>query len=211
MFSILSYISSSFVLIPLVFGLFKKKSLSPILFPILYLIILSGFTEGINIILSTRSINSMFLINSFTILEFSLLSIFYLRFFKGYYPPKLFYVLIVLFTCLVIFSSFFINEITVIDGLSYSVESLIFMAYSLFAFYLILKKLLFQHLLESPFFWINTAILIYFSGNLFFFLFSTYLQKFNIKDFGTFYALHSVLNITYYILISIGFWKVNRE
>jgi hypothetical protein len=74
-----------------------------------------------------------------------------------------------------------------------------------------MKRLMYPNLLNTSFFWINIAILIYFAGNLFLFLFSNHLQKNNWEQYLAVYNIHSVTNIMYYILISIGFWKAANK
>ncbi len=58
--------------------------------------------------------------------------------------------------------------------------------------------------------WINTGILIYYSGNLFYYilfnLFLDYSHEF-LKSIGI-YVIS--LNALFYILIAIGFWKVKK-
>ena len=91
------------------------------------------------------------------------------------------------------------------------VEYFLIIALSLLYYFELLKNLNVPTLSNYPFFYFNTAFLIYFCGSFFIFLFSkqvTYLDKTIIKSITLF---HSLLNIFYLSLITIGIWKVNKK
>jgi hypothetical protein len=207
----LAFSSAILSIVPLVVSFSKRNSFSSDLKPFFYLVCLTFFAEGLNIATSLTGINNQLLLNVFTVLEFTLLTLFYKHFFSSFFRSTMFYFLIGGFLVLATVETFIINDIYTMGNISTSVEALLCIFYSVVSFFLIMKNLVYDNLLKIPFFWINTAVLIYFAGNLFLFLFSTYLQKNNIRDYGTLYIIHSILNITYYILISIGFWKVEKK
>ncbi|MGZ3885527.1 MAG: hypothetical protein ACXVPQ_11885 [Bacteroidia bacterium] len=106
--------------------------------------------------------------------------------------------------------AFFYNGINTFSSLALSIETFVFIFCSLSAFYLIFRDLLYDSLFSEPFFWINTAILIYFAGDLFFFGFLSFSQKYNPKTLALIYPIHSIMHILYYILISAGLWQVRK-
>jgi hypothetical protein len=207
----LALFSAILSILPLAIAFLKRKHFSYELNPVFYLVFLTFIIEVLNITTSLIGLNNQLLLSVFTVIEFSLLTLFYRQFFNTFFHSKIYYYLISGFIILAAVETFIINDIYTMGNISTSVESLFCIFYSLSSFFLILKNLVYDNLLKIPFFWINTGVLIYFAGNLFLFLFTTYLQKNNIKDYGSLYAIHSVLNITYYILISIGFWKVEKK
>lgn len=155
-------------------------------------------------------VNNLFLQDIYNPIEFVLFTLFYKSFFDSLHKTIIHYILIGTFICIALFDSFFLNDFFTINNFSDSIEAIIFILYSLTAFFFIMKNLIYDNILNTSFFWINTAILIYFSGNLFLFLFSNYLQQNELEQYITVYNIHSITNIIYYILISIGFWKSAR-
>lgn len=203
----LYYISSLFVCVPFVISCFRFKYFQKYLIPVFLLIIISILVELINEIFVKYSINDFYLLHVYTVLEFILIALFYGIFFKQYFRPLLFYFFIAGFLILT-YADTKINGMETMDSLSVSVESLILTGFSLFLFYYVLKNLLFDNLLASPVFWINTAVLIYFSGNLFLFAFSNYILRSAPEQFYILWGLiHSLINITFNLFIGIGFWK----
>lgn len=210
LYQFLQYISSAFVLIPLIIGVYKKVFLSKNTFYILILLIVALFVEIFNVIFSIKGYNSMFLLDIYTPIEFILFALFYKSFFDSIKKSYLHYFVIAVFLCIAMLDTFFINDFMTVNNFSDSIESIVFIIYSLSAFFFVMKKLMYSDLLNSYFFWINTAVLIYFAGNLFLFLFSNHLQQSDHAQYLALYNIHSVTNIIYYILITIGFWKAAR-
>ena len=91
------------------------------------------------------------------------------------------------------------------------VEYLLIITLTLIYYFELLRNLNVPVLSNFPFFYFNTAFLIYFCGSFFIFLFSkqvTYLDKTIIKSITLF---HSLLNILYLSLIATGIWKANKK
>lgn len=207
-YHIAAYLSASLVILPIIIGIKNKIFISSIIKPIFYLLFISFVFDMIGILLNQLNINNMFLGYIFTMVEFTLLIFLYKKFFN--IRNTLIYSLIGLFILIVIAESFH-SGIYQYNSISASIESAVFMLFSLFAFYLILKNMLFERdLLSEPFFYINTAVLTYFAGDLFLFLMGSYLQKHSSKQFPELYLFHSVLHIIYYVLIGFAFIKLRK-
>jgi hypothetical protein len=203
----LSNISVVASFFPLVVGLFCFKSIWKDLVYVFIYIVISVLVEIVTTIYVELNQNNFFIFHFFTVVEYTLLSLFYINFFKGYFKPFTFYVCMPLFY-IVAFFDYMINGIATIDDFSISVESMIFIGYSLFWFYFVLKNLLFENLLSSPAFWINTAILVYFAGNLLLFTFSEYLlSNYPGRSTSIWTIIHSFINILFNILLATGVWK----
>ncbi|MBA3683208.1 MAG: hypothetical protein H0W73_18890 [Bacteroidetes bacterium] len=105
-----------------------------------------------------------------------------------------------------------LNGLKSMDNFSTSLESIIFIFYSISFFYYALKNLIFENLLSTPLFWLNTAILIYFSGNLILFVFSNYMAQTDPVKYGILWAvIHTFFNVLYNVLLSVGFWKAKNR
>lgn len=82
---------------------------------------------------------------------------------------------------------------------------------SVISFYRILSTLQITNLIGSSIFWFNTAILLYFSGNFFVYLFMNYINNDSTEAIREYLIIHSILNITYNILLSVGIWNLKQK
>lgn len=205
--------SSFFCIVPLLIGILKYRDgqLNPMMFPLLILQMLSLITEILNVTLSYKGLNNMIIINIYTLFEFTLITLFYKKFFDQFFPSKLHYLFIGAFSILVLVNVYLLNKKNNIDYISSSFECIVFIVYPLLALLLVMKSLLYDNLLQSSFFWINNAILFYFSGNLFLFVFSGYLEKNDQSTYLNLFLIHTFFNVLNYSLISIGFWKAKKQ
>ena len=110
---------------------------------------------------------------------------------------------------LITFIDYKVNGIKEMDNFSSTVEASFFIIASLLSFFFIIRHLIFENIIAMPFFWINSAILIYFSGIMLLYVFS---KAFNKEEYNFLYGfINSPLNIIYNSLISIGFWKSRNK
>ena len=209
-FTFLKYlndVSTYIVFVPFFVMLVNYESVKTTLMPLFVLFIIALIVEILNDICFRLGRTNLPLLNLYTVIEFTAISLFYRNFFKLYFKTNFFLLPIGLFVLLGYFD-FYLNGVNSYGNILTTVESVVFTFYSLFLFYYILKHLLFDDLLSSGIFWINSAIIIYFAGNLILFVFSDYIM-FNLpkENFFLWSSIHSVINIFFNILIAIGFWK----
>ncbi len=210
-FYILIFISAIISVMPLVVAVFKLKYIRGVLLPIFLLTLSSLLTEGITKYLITPGQNNLELYHIYTIIEFILISLFYILFFRKYFNSILISLLIPVFF-LAAYIDYKLNGLKSMDNFSTSLESIIFIFYSISFFYYALKNLIFENLLSTPLFWLNTAILIYFSGNLILFVFSNYMAQTDPVKYGILWAvIHTFFNVLYNVLLSVGFWKAKNR
>lgn len=88
-----------------------------------------------------------------------------------------------------------------------SAESIIFIFLSLVMFYQFFKKEEDIFLERSPLFWINIAILIYFSGAFFSFI----LSKIILSPGKLSWVLHNSANMLKNLILAIGLWKARPK
>lgn len=203
----LIYSSGIASIIPVAFGLYYIKRLSKYLLPILLLCFAGVITE-ISVYVCIARKTDPWIINAlYTVTEFVLLVFFYRTFFK----PKFRNTNLILLTVpmfLIVGAYFFTTEDrnTFLDR-TVSVESLFISLFALTAFILILKKSLVKNILAEPFFYVNAAALFYFLGNLAFFALAGKMKAMEPSTYTSLWIIHSLLNITFNLFISIGFWK----
>lgn len=209
-YSYFGLFTSYFCLLPLLIGLINFKYLGASLKPVILLLIFILITEIISSSLSDRGINTYPVIRMYTIIEFCCLFVFYKRFFDAHVKIKFLKIVVPAFLLAAAADVFVLNSINSSDTLASSVEGVCIITFSVSAFYLIMKKMLYSNLLDEPFFWINSAYLIYFSGTLFLFIFLNYIVKNHIENYSKIYIINSILNLVNYSLITIGFWKTRK-
>ncbi len=187
-----------------------NKSIKGYFVPILILVSASFISDILCFICLKSSINILVIYRFYTLVEFILISFFYYLFFKKYFKSG--YLLLVIPVFLFIaFSDYKINGLMNMDNLSTSVESVLLILYALFLFLFVMRKLIVDNILSEPFFWINSGILFYFSGNLLIYAFSNYLIAFRIYDNSALWLIPVCLNIIYNLFFSIGFWKTRTR
>lgn len=206
----LGYISTLFSTLSFIVGLLCIKSINRYLVPIFLIVSVSFVTEIINVVLVRLNINNHFIFHFYTVIEFILISFFYLLFFREYSRQQYFLLPIPLFL-IIAFIDYKINGLNSMDNFSSSVGAVFLSLYALFSFLFVMRKLLFENILSAPFFWINSGILFYFSGNLLVFAFSNYVFAKEESIGNALWSIPQFLNIFYNILISIGFWKIRAK
>lgn len=204
---IIPLISAVFSFMPFIIASINLKKTKTFLIPLFILFAINIVMELFAIVLSESGENNQYIFHYFTVVEFTLISLFYSFFFKNYFSTLLINLLIPVFL-LAAYIDYKVNGLESMDNFSTSIESIVLIFYSLFFFYYVLKNLIFENLLQTPVFWINTAILFYFSGNLILFIFSNYMGRIDPVKYAVLWvAIHSFFNVLYSILLSIGFWK----
>ncbi len=199
--------SSSVCLIPFIIILINFKTINKHLIPLLWLLIINIVVEIVNVIFAQLGLNNQYIFHYFTVAEFTLISLFYSLFFSNYFSTWLIKILIPVFFILAYIDSR-INGLNTVNNFSASVESIILIFYSLFFFYYVLNNLIFENLLSTPVFWLNTAILFYFSGNLILFVFSNHMERIDSIKYGILWSvIHTFFNVIYNVFLSLGFWK----
>lgn len=208
---ILTYTSAIFSIVSLIIGSVFVKRIKTYLIPIFIVTSISAVVEIINFVFVTFVENNLFVFHIFTILEFTLLTLFYSYLLKNHINSQLFYIFIALFITMAFFD-YKINGLKSIDSLSSTVESIFLVSSSLVLFFFMIYKKMLPNLLASPIFWVNSGVLIYFSGNIFLFAFSNYLYSTEIEKYAILWALlHSSLNIIYNTCLSTAFWKTRTN
>jgi len=202
----LMYASLFSTLLSVVIGVIKVRSLHAEGRALFYFACASGLSELVIFFLRQMNMKNWYVARMYNVAEFTLISLFYIQVFAG--SKIAFWQKILIFVFLAVAAvDLYINGINSMDDLSLTIESIILMVYAILAFFRLIQNPVYENILATPLFWFNTGILTYFSGNLFLFIFSNYIQSHFAKVSPALWGIHSMLNITFYILISVGFWK----
>ncbi len=211
LFKIITYTSAISSFIPFAIASINFRKLERYFNCLFFLLFINVVMELINFIISKFGGSNQYIYYYFTAVEFTLISLFYSLFFKSYFHPLLINLLIPLFI-LTVYIDYKVYGINSTYNFSASIEAIVFIIYSMSFFYYVLKNLVFDNLLTTPVFWVNTGILFYFSGNFILFMFSNYLIKNQPEKCAVLWmVIHTFFNLLYNILLSIGFWKTRNK
>lgn len=202
-------LASYSTLIPLIVAIYNRNKLDYPLKYLSYLIYFSACIEIISAILWWQEENNLPLLHIFVVVEFILIGWMYQLHLYKLYNRYLIPVLIVAFSIFSIINSLFIQSIYTFNTYARPIGNLLFIIFAISYYYKLLKELKIRYLERNPMFWINTGILIYFSGSLFLFIFSNYLLK-QTQLNNLFWSIHAGLNVFINVLYAIGLW-LSRE
>ena len=204
-------ISAYFVLLPLGIIVFRKHNVNREQKLLRWVIYLSSITQLISRVLWYLEINNLPLFHIYPIVELVLLSIIYQGSLKSFFPPVLIPLLsgsTILFS---IINSLFIQSIFSFSSNAITLECGVVIIYSVSYFIKLLRFPPIDHLDRNPMFWINCAVLIYFSGSFMIFMYSNHILP-GSKDMQmVVWSVHGILNIVMYTLYSIALWVKEKN
>lgn len=105
---------------------------------------------------------------------------------------------------------FFIQEPLNFNSYTKTFGSVSMILVSLIYFYVLIRELPTESITKLPMFWINTAVLIYFSGTFFVNLSTDYLINVVKDNLIKPWTIHNFLGIVFYLIFSVGLW-LNRS
>jgi hypothetical protein len=148
---------------------------------------------------------NLFLLHIYTLTEFLLLYLFYEIYFNRFYPVWPLRITAAAFLVFSVINSLFIQPVTGFNSYARAAEAFIMTVLSLLCFY----KLAQEH--KPAVTWINTGLLLYFSGSFLLFIVSNYILSYSSKLNYHIWAVHAFLSLLLYLLITIGLWKARKN
>lgn len=149
--------------------------------------------------------NNLYLLHIFTLLETILIGLMYKLYLRTKLPGVWVWGGILIVWATEVAQNPFGPYLFEMNSYARSLSALFIIGLVVYYFYRLLIDLEERHLLRVPMFWFSTAFLFYFSGNLILFLFSGQLIKtVSAVDGVQMFVIHSILQITKNILLSIG-------
>jgi hypothetical protein len=205
-YKLFAYISTASVLVPLVLGLVRLKQIQPELKLLFILTGVSLVGDLASLLLHYVQISSNYAGNTYTLFEFEiLLAIFYLAFKK----PGLRGVFVTLGLVYFLFS--FLNLLFFqkqnVNSYSLILSSMVMIVLAVVFFYRLIVDLPALQIHQLPLFWINVAVLVFFSGNLFLFILSHYLVNTLNDNLILYWSFHNLLTIIRNLLFAIAFYR----
>ncbi len=203
-YEILEKFSAYSVYIPALLCLYKFRTLNKSLWALLVYLILCACADQVSWVIDGSQKN--FLFNSFTVLEYLLVSYIY---FEQFTPKKIKSSVIAISLAFLSLSTFIFivqSKYNSVDTVISSIESGIFAVFgsSYLVIFLIDPKIL--KLQRHYFYWINFGFLIYFSVAVLLFLSNDFLKLCKPSTFYLVWGVHLIINTIKNVLFSIGIW-----
>jgi len=100
--------------------------------------------------------------------------------------------------------NFFLYQKNSMNSYTYVGEAIVIIIYAILYFYKLLVELPEQHIHRLPMFWINSALLIFFSGTFILYTFTSYLTNVLKDDLIAYWSFHNMLSLFQHLLIIVG-------
>ncbi len=211
MFS-LSTLSAASPLVPLTIAIFKYSKIRIEYNYIFYFLCFAIFTET-----ATRIIHKLWLENIYPLahiyvaLELIFFAFFYHKQLNNFIQKKYIFIAALAFILFSVINVFFLNGIESYPTITRSIESLILVSFSILFYSQVMIESKIEKLSKAPMIWINTAVLFYFSANLFFHAFFSLIFKISVEVSIYIGYFFKVLNLLFYLLVAVGFLKVSQK
>lgn len=198
------------ILIAAGIGLFRIQHASQQNQYIVLLVVLASIAQVVATVMWWEQLNNMFVSHIFTTIECFLLLGYYSYQFeeKGRKGVRMLALLFVGFAI----SDFILSYNNwSMNAFSKGIECAVLILVSLLTWMKTMMDMSESNLLSKPFFWINSAVLVYFSASSLLFIFSESILNSERKIGLWLWAIHLFFMTIYYSLISIGLWKMPRK
>jgi hypothetical protein len=203
----------AFILIPFVVGLVYYKKLTRSHRFLFWFIVVGTVTE-----LTNRTLRQLFVVQNnmplghfYISLSFIFLALFYLYELENFVNKK------IIITIVILYELFCLNNVILFQShLSYpsipgAISALLLVTFSVLLFANIMREGKIQVLTDSSLIWINSAVLLYYAGNFFFYTLYNFILRYSREFLTRTVYIFLILNSIFYILIAIGLWKAGRE
>lgn len=204
-------VAQLFVLLPLITITFRFQRFNSTFKWIGFLMICAGISGASAYALHKQGGNNMIISHLFTIVEYSCWSFFYVRLFDGKTTKKLILSCLFIVLTFMLVSIIFWQPLDVYNSYGKTVESAFLLCFAIGWFYKVFVDQTIRRLETHPVFWINAAVLIYFSGSFLLFVTNNFLQEIPVIEFFEAWALHGIFIMIHYLFISIGLWLIQDK
>jgi hypothetical protein len=205
--NILFIVPNFLILIPMVFSLiyFKKNRIE---FNYLtFYLTLSGITQIVSFIYWLLQTNNYPILHIYTPIEAFLLIYFFSILLKGVISKFIFIFLFIFIVGFCALDSFMLENIYTSNTYSRSIEALIIISLSVLWYIKIVSESGVERAKYVGVNYIVAGLLIYFSGSLLLFSYSSYIQEMALQESRNLWTFHTLLFAQLSILITIGLWK----
>lgn len=200
------------ILVPFFIGLFKFRHFDKNLKLVFLFVCFGTFTEVVSrlLMLLAGVSNTMPINNLYGIGSFVLLFLLYFYVLGDFVNKRIFTLLSIIFTFYWIVDTLFIQSDFIFSSFPRAIGQIFVIILAILYYYKVMVEAKIVKLADEPFIWINTAILIYYTGTLFFYILFNLILEYS-REFSKITVYYfSILNALFYILIAIGFLKAGK-
>lgn len=192
------------ICLPLFIAFRKYSHLDAAMKTIALYLLLSGLASILSIMLSNNGINNMLVFHIYTAAELILILLFFRHTGMTGVSNRIFTFISLLFFLLTVFNILFLQNLFTYNSYSRTLEAIIVMVFSLQLFYRLLGCEDVIRFRYNGINWINSGILLYFSGSFILFFFSEFLSK-EFLFYEIAWVIHAILVLVMYLLFAAGF------
>lgn len=205
-FSFVSHLSYLSAAVPFLFGLFRGKHLARDLKIIVALAAVSLVADTAALLLATHRINTWPVGNLFLMTQAVLL-------FYVWRKQHSALVNVLFYACIAfgVINFLFGQGRHTFDQYTIYLTGIILIATVLYFFYLLIQNLPAERVQSLPLFWIAIAVLVYYGGTIFVFLFNNYFLTQLTAHHPAMWTVHNIINIAKNILFFIALWVNDRS
>lgn len=201
-------IASTSILAPIIIGIFtlNKQQYTNLRLILIYCLIYIVF-EIFGWYYALNHLQNHFLFNILSYIDIIFWGFFYYSILDKTVTKRVTIFLVTVTLILTLWSHFGTGrDFNRMDSFALSVGSISLIAMSLLFFYQLLNSLEIRNIFIYPFFWINVAVLIYFSGSFFSFIFAEYIAFSHDKSITQYMGISAILLFFHRIFLAIGLW-----
>ena len=200
------------IYVPTIVGILRYKHLSKAIKYPFFFTCYGAFNETLSFIFRKffDFNNTMPQAHIYSFVTILILALFYRHIFGGSVNRKIFNAVILGLTIYSFINAFYIQSIWDYPSLQRAIGSLFIMIFSILYFRKIMEEAKVEKLFREPLIWINTAVLFYFAGTLFFNILFNISLEFSVTFTRVTIFYFSISNLALYLLFTVGFWKSTK-
>ena len=168
-----------------------------------FIVILTFLNEGTTWLLVYFGEDNLWIYHFYTPITFIFMGLVYSRVLKPVIKVRLIYLGILLFVIFAVINSLFIQDLSEFNSNTVRLSSIFYIVFSILYFFRLLKFPMNISLSKVPMFWLNTGVLVYYSGTLILFL----VVDSVISDESDLFIASWILNALFNIVL-LGFYSV---
>ena len=206
-----TYLNLIFELLAIITGTYFLKQIRNRFLFLYVFVIIAFITESTQFILYFFGITrNHWLTQIYFPLEFLFLALLYSKELVGIVQRKWMKVIIIVFMVYSVLNPIFIQKFTQYSQVR-SFTCIFLVVFSILYYYRVMTEAKVKKLVDEPMIWVNSAVLIYFSGLLFYNILFSFILEYSMEFAREATFFFNILNYTFYSLIAVGFWKAGKQ
>ncbi len=199
------------VYVTLFIGILRYKYFTTEIKYIFFYVAFSAFTELFTDLYTALWLKNTMPIGHFYIpISIVIIGLCYSQLLKFYVNPKLIIGILILYVLFAAVNVAFIQSLFEFPNIVGVIGATIMIIFSIVFFSKIMAEAKIRKLSDEPIIWINTAVLLFYAANFFWYILYNYNLRVS-KEFAvSAVKFYWVMGILFYILLTIGFWKTKK-